>query len=267
MQRTTVVDRIVRELAVAILRGERTPGSMLPQVRALAARYTVTLPTIQRVVAQLEAMGLVAAHQGRGTMVLDPARRGDGSLLPLQIEAFRDQPDRAATLVADFLELRRALAQLVVARIVRSALPVAELHAALEGAVTRLETAAAQGGDCDAVAAADLAFARALIDSAEQTAYAGVFNLLERLVWDVPTLRQAMYARPEENAGALRLFLTQWAAGVAADELAGLLELLLTEADRRTVEGFRASLVTELERPAAGVSEAAGSRHRKDAPC
>jgi DNA-binding FadR family transcriptional regulator len=52
-------------------------------VRALATTHGVTVPTIQRVIARLEALGIAHARQGSGVSVLDPARHGGLSLIPL----------------------------------------------------------------------------------------------------------------------------------------------------------------------------------------
>jgi len=134
----TVVDRITRELACAILRGEHTPRSKLPTVRALAREYDVTAPTIQRVVAQLEALGLVEARQGSRTVVNDPHESGGLALLPFWLRAYQHDPPRAAAMLADLLSLRRDVTVALFPRI-RQLMKPADLVAAGEAFAADLD--------------------------------------------------------------------------------------------------------------------------------
>ncbi|QNJ95158.1 PLP-dependent aminotransferase family protein [Mycolicibacterium fluoranthenivorans] len=60
---------IVDALASDIRAGRLTSGTRLPTHRDLATRERIALATASRVYAELEAMGLVSAEQGRGTFV------------------------------------------------------------------------------------------------------------------------------------------------------------------------------------------------------
>jgi DNA-binding transcriptional MocR family regulator len=64
-----VVDAFASDIRV----GRLPAGTRLPTHRQLAAREGIALVTASRVYAELEAMGLVSAEQGRGTFVRDIA--------------------------------------------------------------------------------------------------------------------------------------------------------------------------------------------------
>jgi DNA-binding transcriptional MocR family regulator len=64
---------IVDALASDIRAGRLVAGTRLPTHRQLAAREGIAVVTATRVYAELEAMGLASAEQGRGTFVRDQA--------------------------------------------------------------------------------------------------------------------------------------------------------------------------------------------------
>src|SRR5882724_9489061 len=64
---------VVDAFARAIRSGRLPSGTRLPTHRELATRESIALVTASRVYAELEAMGLVSAEQGRGTFVRDLA--------------------------------------------------------------------------------------------------------------------------------------------------------------------------------------------------
>ena len=51
--------------------GQLDPGARLPSVRELATQLAVSLITIRRAYADLEAAGLIVRRQGQGTFVAD----------------------------------------------------------------------------------------------------------------------------------------------------------------------------------------------------
>ncbi len=61
---------ILTALADAIERGELPPGGRLPPQTELCARYSVTRPTISKVIARLAEEGLVSVRKGAGVFVL-----------------------------------------------------------------------------------------------------------------------------------------------------------------------------------------------------
>ncbi|MCB9779229.1 MAG: GntR family transcriptional regulator [Alphaproteobacteria bacterium] len=67
------------QLAASIQSGALPPGTLLPSVRALAQDTLVSLITVRRAYADLEAAGLIERRQGQGTFVTEPpadARQG-----------------------------------------------------------------------------------------------------------------------------------------------------------------------------------------------
>lgn len=67
--RQAVYQRIAAELRDAIASGEYPPGSTLPQITALMARYGVARQTVRDAINVLETEGLVQAIRRRGTVV------------------------------------------------------------------------------------------------------------------------------------------------------------------------------------------------------
>lgn len=222
----TVAQRIERQLAVEILRGDRVPGSALPSIRAMAKSMGTTPPTIQRVIAGLERAGLVCAVRGSGVRINDPSRCADLSLAPLWFEALAGQPDRQASMLADFLELRRVIAgHLVKTR-----------RLALLAAAPRLaKTAMMPRGGLSERLEADLAFTRAVLEASGQLAAVTIFNAVERLVREVPYVAEAFYGDPELHQRALSGVVAAVASGGdVAEALSGW--------DAAVVERFRASI-------------------------
>lgn len=200
----TVAQRIERRLAVEILAGQRVPGSSLPSIRALAAEAGTTPPTIQRVIAGLERAGLVSAARGSGVRVNDPQRSGDLSLAPLWMEAFADQPQRQVAILADFLELRRVIA----AHLIKTR------RAALLRAAPRLaRVAILPRGTLGERLEADLAFSRAVLEAAGQSAAVAIFSTVERLVREVPYVAESFYDDPDAHQRTLTAVVAAAATG------------------------------------------------------
>jgi GntR family transcriptional regulator len=63
--------QIVDQVAQLIRSGQLGPGCRLPSVRELAGRLLVSLITVRRAYADLEAAGLIVRRQGHGTYVAD----------------------------------------------------------------------------------------------------------------------------------------------------------------------------------------------------
>lgn len=61
--------QIVDQLAELVRAGQLGPGAQLPSVRELARDLLVSLITIRRAYADLEAEGLIVRRQGQGTFV------------------------------------------------------------------------------------------------------------------------------------------------------------------------------------------------------
>ena len=63
--------QIVDQVAQSIRSGQLPATSRLPSVRELAAQLLVSLITVRRSYADLEAAGLIVRRQGQGTFVAD----------------------------------------------------------------------------------------------------------------------------------------------------------------------------------------------------
>jgi GntR family transcriptional regulator len=75
---------VLNDLRAAILRGDYPPGSTLPKIKDLAARYGLSTPTIRTATRHLQAEGLVAPIRGHGIYVRDrtPVRLPIGRYRP-----------------------------------------------------------------------------------------------------------------------------------------------------------------------------------------
>ncbi len=216
----TAAARIERELALAILRGEYVPGANLPGVRALARQMGVAAPTIQRAIDRLESAGLVHVRQGSGMRVNDPTQCGELSLLPLWFEAYADQPDRAAQILGDFLELRRVVATHLISTRAKHIVAAAPTLA-------RLASELGERDDLDSVATADLAFTRAVVESADQFAVATILRTTERLVRFVPYVAEALYEDRDYHRTMIRNLVTALGSGGSPAGVAAKLEDIL----------------------------------------
>src|SRR6185369_8274126 len=72
--RSITIERISSQLAgqirSAIVAGEYTPGDKLPSERELAELFEVSRPSVREALNILASAGLIASHQGGGTIVL-----------------------------------------------------------------------------------------------------------------------------------------------------------------------------------------------------
>jgi DNA-binding FadR family transcriptional regulator len=232
---TTVAEQIERQLACEILRGDRGPDTRLPSVRALAAQFEVTVPTIQRVVARLEALGLVEARQGSGVRVLDPERHGGLSLMPLWFEALADQPERCARILGDFLEVRRVFATHLAARHRAGLMAVAPRLAVLAAHL-------AAASNLSEVVERDLAFTRTVLEASGNFAATRLFHTVERNVRETPYVAEALYGDTEAHRALMVGIATAMATELDADALAARLERAMAAYDASVVERFRALL-------------------------
>jgi DNA-binding FadR family transcriptional regulator len=224
-------ERIEQVLAERILRGEYPPGVRLPPVRALAKAFEVTPATLQRALARLERTGLVVAKQGSGITVLDPYEASDLSLLPVWLRVLEDRPEAAASLLGDFLEIRRLMAVRLLVR--HRARLIAHAETLAESA---RKLAEAPRDDLIAVAAADLGFARALIRATGNVAALAVLNTVGRVLHDVPDVAEAMYADLDQNLASMQTVVA--ALGEEPGVLGATVDDALSRIDGLTVARY-----------------------------
>jgi GntR family transcriptional regulator len=91
--------QIERQLADRIRAGQLAPGSLLPSVRQLASELLVSVITVKQAYAELEASGLVASQQGRGTFVAEGAMASARGRLVRDLAAECDATVRRAASV------------------------------------------------------------------------------------------------------------------------------------------------------------------------
>lgn len=103
-----ITDQVKRLVAV----GDWEPGRELPSIRSLAAALGVSVITVKRAYADLEAEGVVVSRQGRGTFVGPEGFRPESGDLEVRIaESVAEAVGLARTLGWRRRELDRLVAQ------------------------------------------------------------------------------------------------------------------------------------------------------------
>jgi len=232
--KTTAAQQIEHTLARQIYRGERAAGETLPPLRALAADFGVTVPTVQRAIARLAATGLVTVRHGSGVTVVDPMATGDLRLMGDLLEASADQTERVAPLLADFLELRAVLA----GHLIRTR------SADLLAALPRVASAVQRLQDADTLAdtaLADAEVSRVFVEAAGNRVVHAVFHSVQRLAVRVPLIADAIYGDRGAHQAAMAAIVQALSEPAGDSELAaqGVQQALETW-DAESVRRFRA---------------------------
>ena len=79
--------QIVDQVALLIRSGRLSPNARLPSVRDLAKQLLVSLITVRRSYADLEAQGFIVRRQGYGTYVSEKARKAPRAQALTEIRA------------------------------------------------------------------------------------------------------------------------------------------------------------------------------------
>ncbi len=234
IQRKNTVDSIAQQLRDHILAGRIEPGNTLPPERQMAASLGVNRLTLRQALARLDAVGLVKARHGSGTVVLDYRRTAGLGLLGDLMAARRDSGSFPVDLLRDLLLVRRLLAAEVVG--------LAAEHRTNQDLVELRSLADAQLGrtaDPRAFAHGDLEFVRALVRSCRNVAMELLFNAVAAFVEAHPGVAEAMYAEPADSAGQYGavLLLVESRAGAQARTL---VRAVLEGLDQKTLQRFAA---------------------------
>jgi len=64
--------QLMRQVTDAIAAGRLTPAAQLPSHRELSEQLVIAPLTVKKAYDELEALGYVCSHRGRGTFVADP---------------------------------------------------------------------------------------------------------------------------------------------------------------------------------------------------
>ncbi|BBH70331.1 HTH-type transcriptional regulator Mce2R [Actinoplanes sp. OR16] len=167
--RQSVSDHVFGRLRDAVVRGRYAPGDALPSERDLAATFEVNRHAVREALRRLQQLGLVKVSQGGATRVLD-WRSNAG--LDLALGAGQDVLP-VATLGRDVMEMRACIGA-----------DAARLSAVRADATGRQSIAAAVDDyaaavpDLAAMAQADLAFWRRIVEASGNIAYLLAFNSL-----------------------------------------------------------------------------------------
>ncbi len=155
---------LVEIMAAQIESGRLAPGQRLPTEQALVAATGVSRTVVREALASLRARGLITTRQGLGAFVAVERTRKSFTIAQADVSADDER---------QLFELRVGIeveaAGLAATR--RSAADVALLRTRLEQAVTN---AGQSGDDVDA----DFAFHRAILASAGNPHFGGVFEVL-----------------------------------------------------------------------------------------
>ena len=79
--------QVIDQVSELVGSGSLEPGQRLPSVRELAKGLLVSLITVRRAYADLEAAGLIVRRQGQGTFVAEGVQPSDGRRDGLRAEA------------------------------------------------------------------------------------------------------------------------------------------------------------------------------------
>lgn len=238
---STVVDEIVAGICHAIFRGDYEVGTKLPPLRTLAREHDVTLPTMQRVIARMEELGVISVRQGSGVTVLDPVLNAKPAVMPYWLSALQDEPRRAVKILRDFLDLRAELgvSLLLRARTNASSRDYREIEALLDD----FERRARDGMTRREVYEADFLLMRGILALEPQIAYSMVLNIMTQLIDVVPHLLEAMYDTPDRNIVGYRAVLAMIEdASISDAQLRERLSGLLSAYDMISLAKFEALL-------------------------
>lgn len=106
--------QVVDQVAELVRSGQLPAGALLPSVRELARQLLVSLITVRRAYADLEAAGLIVRRQGQGTFVAEGVEVASRERALDQARAqLADAVARARQLGLEGAELRRFLEKLL----------------------------------------------------------------------------------------------------------------------------------------------------------
>lgn len=176
-----------------ILRGEVTVGGDLPPERELASRLGVSRLTVRAAIARLTAEGLLQPMHGSGTRVLDYRQTGGVDIMGYLATLSLEGGQLPLGLLADLLELRRAIAVETIGLVAERATPgeIAELraHVAMQAGLV---------GE-PGFRAADIEFARMIVHATHNLALELMFNTIARALASHPSLEPAFLADQEQT--------------------------------------------------------------------
>jgi DNA-binding FadR family transcriptional regulator len=171
----TRADRVTDVLLEKIRSGEFATGTRLPSEAAMAERFGVSRTVIREAVSRLKAEGLVATHQGKGTLIV-----GSTQQAKFQIDVDVESSVQAVLRV---MELRGGLEAEVAALAAerRTAAQNTEIQQAL-GSIDEAVSAGRDGVD------EDLAFHNAIANATGNPLYTSLLGFLRQFLHEAVTL-------------------------------------------------------------------------------
>ena len=171
----TRADRVTEVLLEKIRSGEFPPGTRLPAEAALAERFGVSRTVIREAVSRLKAEGLVATHQGKGTLIV-------GASQPARFQIDVDV-ESSVQAVLRAMELRGGLEAEVAA--LAAERRTAAQNAQIQQALAAIDKAVSAGGDG---VDEDLAFHNAIADATGNPLYTSLLGFLRQFLREAVTL-------------------------------------------------------------------------------
>lgn len=243
----TIVEEIASSICQKIFREDYEAGNKLPPLRTLAKQYDVTLPTIQRVIARMEELGVITVRQGSGVTVLDPLTNAHPSAMPYWLEAFREDPPEVARLLGDFLSLRSELAISLLISIRPGVRSGRFDH--FEQRLDDFAEAAHNGMSIQEAFDTDFGLMRAVLKLEPQLAYSTILNIFHRLISSMPELMEALYNPPSRNAEGYKVVFNLMKDGsMTDDDIREQVGATLKLFDKVSLAKFEAILDANLKR-------------------
>ena len=171
----TLSDRVTEVLLEKIRSGEFATGTRLPAEAALAERFGVSRTVIREAVSRLKAEGLVATHQGKGTLIV-----GSSQSARFQIDVDVESSVQAVLRV---MELRGGLEAEVAA--LAAERRTAAQNNQIQQALASIDKAVSAGRDG---VDEDLAFHNAIADATGNPLYTSLLGFLRQFLHEAVTL-------------------------------------------------------------------------------
>lgn len=202
-RRRSVPAQVADSVIEAVLTGRLAPGSVLPPERDLADQLGINRTSLRQALARLEQAGLVEARQGIGTVVRDPVRANDPSVVLRALLAAG--PD----LVDEVLQVRQVLGGLA------GRLAAERLTPDGRAELQRLLRIAEGSEGAAALQAAELALFSALVDLTGNRPLQVMMGWLEQLYGAAAPVFRTAFADAPAVLGDLRAVVRAVSSGRA----------------------------------------------------
>ena len=229
----TSVDRAAREMVTAIVGGRLLSGGRLPPERELADTFGINRGTLRSALHRLGAWGLIQARHGSGHKILDFRRHAGPAILSVWLSGVTSLKKREQIFI-DLLEIRRALARVVVARL--NHMPPEKLNS-IEETILEFSKAVEEGSDENQLAVLDMKVIGSIVDASGSLVFRLFLNPITEVIESFEGLRKALYRNPAENVMAYQELLKAIRSG--GSNLGELVDALLASRDQETMRVWK----------------------------